>query len=77
MDQILLECKQGRLTAHALTSYAVSTPGLLQYKDREGVSLLHWVSLRGDLELLDACLTFGADVSGILAWLHLFHFCFE
>ena len=63
MDQILLECKQGRLTAQSLTSYAVSTPGLFQHKDREGVSLLHWVSLRGDLELLETCLTFGADVS--------------
>ena len=61
LEAVITEAKRG-ISVSALTKAALSHPDLFSYTSGDGTTVLHWAALRGDLGVLDACLTFGADV---------------
>ncbi len=62
LESIFAQVKGGRLSVDGLVGVAVTHPDVFAYRALDGTTLLHWASLRGDLGVIDACITFGADV---------------
>ena len=66
VSHLFREAKAGKLGPAGLAKAAVDHADLFARRDEVGATLLHWLALRGDLAAVDACLTFGADVRGLL-----------
>jgi ankyrin repeat protein len=64
ISHLFSEARVGRLGPAGLAKAAVDHADLFTRRDNAGATLLHWLSLRGDIACVNACLAFGADVRG-------------